>query len=96
MSHNVTDKVISAMLHTIALFCFGHLLKLSHYTIWFEYNIILKLVNNLHFNILLLRAARILLDSVVDLIQHVGEYLIVDFNMLRNNSIFLLLVHHVM
>lgn len=49
MSHNVIANLISIMFHTIALFCFGHLLKLSHYAIWFDYNIILKLGNNLHF-----------------------------------------------
>lgn len=96
MFHNVITKVISDMLCTIALFCFGHLLKLSHYTIWFEYNIILKLVNDPHFNIPLLRAVRILLNSAVDLIQHLGEYPILDFNIFRYNYIFFLLVHHVM
>lgn len=49
MSHNVIANLISIMFHTIALFCFGHLLKLSHYAIWFDYNIILKLDNNPHF-----------------------------------------------
>lgn len=94
MSHNVITTFISAMCHTIALFFCGNLLKLSHYAIWFEYNIMVKFGNNPHFNIPLLKTGRILLNSVADLVN-VGDYelyLILDFNIFRYDYISLLLI----
>lgn len=86
---------ISAMFHTIALFFCGHLLKLSHFAICFEYNIMLKFGNNPHFNTPLLKTARILLNSVADLVNvgDYGLYLILDFNIFRYDYISLLLVN---
>lgn len=98
MFYHVITEFASGTFHAIALFYFGHLLKLSHYAIWYEYNIMLKLSNNPQFNIPVLRTARIPLNSVIDLV-HVGDYelyLILDFNIFWYDCISFLLVNGIL